>query len=622
MNRATPVLKMMLAVLLFWGMMGTAYADRIEDIKLTLVQNGMLDTVDQAGEFCNSTIVFRATNEGEKSSVLEMEVANSIGIAVKRVKLAPGESAVLRFQLPKIRDSYYHSGVSLVIKLDGKSYSHGFALTCHSGVGGVMFSNSLPENVKKVYYDDGGKYGGSSSRLSRSHAATDSVAKWSRNVYDYMGYSTIWLDANEYVPEDVKAVLRQWVFDGGHLARCVKLDGEWPKDVPEGKDGFAEQTFGRGSIGTFRLYKVKTSRELEALKQKSKKLNEQREKETGEKQENKESDEELASEPPDDLEYLNTSDRVMRFVKRSSHYNSMFPTPEKYSSKKQTSLFFLESPKINLLPLMLAMVVFVALVGPANYFYLRRKRREVLMLVTIPAFSLLFSLLVVLYVSVAFGFKLEGRINAFTYFDQNEKLASSVVACSMMANSTNRRELVFTEKDHLVLLNETPFVVLPKPGMVLASSLLTPRNPVGYFVRRCEKRNEKIRFIKKEGTAEAINGLPVPIEHLIARAPNGEAYKCASNIAEGARQALELCPKAPAAGKYTPDTLMKDILDRGLLKKNLSSMDLEVLFAYVPAGSYLAICSKPCFCTAGITPDEGMENYVVFGPVPWEKESE
>ena len=248
MKRATSALKMMLVMFLFWGMMGTARADRIEDVKLTLVQNGMLDTVNQAGEFCNSTIVFRATNEGEKASVLEMEVANDNGIAVKRVKLAPGESAVLRFQLPKLRNSYYHS-VSLVIKLNGKSYSHGFALPWHNGVEGLMFSNSLPENVKKVYYDDGGKYGGSSSRLSHPHAATDSVAKWSRNVYDYMGYSRIWIDANEYVPEDVMAVLRQWVFDGGHLARCVKLDGEWPKDVPEGKTVSRSRHSGVGALG-------------------------------------------------------------------------------------------------------------------------------------------------------------------------------------------------------------------------------------------------------------------------------------------------------------------------------------------------------------------------------------
>ena len=618
MKSATSAMKMMLVALLFLGMMGIAHADRIEDIKLTLVQNGMLDTVDQAGEFCNSTIVFRATNEGEKSSVLEMELANNWGIAVKRVKLAPGESAVLRFQLPKPHDPYDFRGVSLVIKLDGKSYSHSFALTCHSGVEGLMFSNSLPENIKKVYYDDGGAYGGSSSKLSRPHAATDSVAKWSRNVYDYMGYSTIWIDANEYVPEDVMAVLRQWVFDGGHLARFVKLDGAWPKDVPEGKDGFAEQSFGRGRIGTFRLYNVKTSRELEALKQNRKKLNEQRKKETGEKQENNESGEESASELPDDLEYLNTSNRVMHFVKRPSYYASIFP--DKYSSKKPTSVFFLESPKINLFPLMLVMLVFVALVGPANYFYMRKKKREPLLLVTIPAISLLFSLMVVFYVSVAFGFKLEGNVNGFTYFDQNEKLASSVVACSMMANSTNRRELVFTEKDHLVLLNETPFFVQSKPGMVLASSFLTPRNPVGYFVRRCEKRNEKIRLIQKDGTAEAINGLPVPIEHLIARTPNGDAYKCASPIAEGARQSLELCPKAPVAGKFSPDDAIKDIMEKGLLKKNLSSMDIEVLLAYVPKGSYLAVCSKPCFCTPGITPDEGNEKYVVFGPVPWEED--
>ena len=41
----------------------------------------------------------------------------------------------------------------LEIKVDGKKVSHGFALDRHGGVEGVMFSNSLPENIKKVYYD-------------------------------------------------------------------------------------------------------------------------------------------------------------------------------------------------------------------------------------------------------------------------------------------------------------------------------------------------------------------------------------------------------------------------------------------------------------------------------------
>ena len=606
MGRFHPVCLSRVLAALFLLVSSVVIAEKFGDVTMVRAGGEMLPTIDQGGYYCNTNVRFRVANTGAKPTTVRLALREPDFI--RQVRLEPGASTLLNFQAPATGygNSYRsYSSPQLSLWVDGVSHAHGFYFQ-RSGdynyLRGVLFSNSLPgDTLKYLFYWKQGK-----NATDKSYTASDSLENWSRKVYDYMGYSVIWIDANEYVPDEVKTVLRQWMFDGGRLVRCVMPDDQWPADVPD-KDGMNVKRVGKGDLVTFRpLARKQREKEFDEF------MNKARAYET--------------------YNHLELGAELPGIVNRQG-YNLLSSekgvgTEAEHALKSALALFdngkgkvqsvSIESPKVNLGPLMLAMLVFAVLVGPVNYLWLRKRRKEPLLLLTIPLISLAFCIMVVVFVSFSFGFKLEGNINAFTYFDQNEKVASSVFVCSLMANSSNRKELVFSEADHLIFKEKCSPLVLDKPGMVLDPGILKPRTPVNYIVRRCEPRSEKIRCIFKGTKAELVNGLSVPMEHFIARDGEGNAFRSTGKIAEGARHQLEKCTNMDIAKSLDANVLMTELCERELLKANMSNMDLDLLFHYLPKGSFLAICPKPCFSTSGILPDKGRANYVVFGPVTWE----
>ena len=67
---------------------------------------------------------------------------------------------------------------------------------------------------------------------------------------------------------------------------------------------------------------------------------------------------------------------------------------------------------------MILITAFAVLIGPVNYFYLRRKRMLWLLLVTVPATALVTSVLLVGYSVAAHGFSIRSRIRSLTVLDQ------------------------------------------------------------------------------------------------------------------------------------------------------------------------------------------------------------
>ena len=66
---------------------------------------------------------------------------------------------------------------------------------------------------------------------------------------------------------------------------------------------------------------------------------------------------------------------------------------------------------------MVLITVFAIVIGPVNYFYLRRKRLLWLLLVTVPATALVTSVLLVGYSVAAHGFSIRSRIRSLTVLD-------------------------------------------------------------------------------------------------------------------------------------------------------------------------------------------------------------
>ncbi len=82
---------------------------------------------------------------------------------------------------------------------------------------------------------------------------------------------------------------------------------------------------------------------------------------------------------------------------------------------------------------MVLITAFAVLIGPVNYFYLRRRRLLWLLLVTVPATALVTSVLLVGYSVAAHGFGIRSRIRSLTVLDQKSHRAVTVARLALFA---------------------------------------------------------------------------------------------------------------------------------------------------------------------------------------------
>jgi hypothetical protein len=80
---------------------------------------------------------------------------------------------------------------------------------------------------------------------------------------------------------------------------------------------------------------------------------------------------------------------------------------------------------------LLILFLFVLVIGPLNYIYLWRKKRQVLLVVTVPLFSIAFIALLTGYAFFLQGFGVRSRVVTFTVLDQNSKRAATRSSASL-----------------------------------------------------------------------------------------------------------------------------------------------------------------------------------------------
>ena len=93
---------------------------------------------------------------------------------------------------------------------------------------------------------------------------------------------------------------------------------------------------------------------------------------------------------------------------------------------------------------MVLITAFAVLIGPVNYFYLRRKRLLWLLLVTVPATALVTSALLVGYSVAAHGFSIRSRIRSLTVLDQKSHSAVTVARLALFAGLAPSRGMQFS----------------------------------------------------------------------------------------------------------------------------------------------------------------------------------
>ena len=241
---------------------------------------------------------------------------------------------------------------------------------------------------------------------------------------------------------------------------------------------------------------------------------------------------------------------------------------------------------------LLILLAFSFVIGPANYWFLLRKRRQVLLVLTAPLISAVFILLLAGYVVAGEGFGVRGRAMTVTMLDQVRMQAVTRASISLYASGMApsgglrfpRDVAVFaigtdgggSRVQHTMVLSEL---------QRYSSGVIQARSPTNLEEIASRPARERLSFNLEGNAIRVVNGLDSNISTLVYRTGNTR-YSLTAPLAAGGKGVLQ--PDGRPAGVAVPTDLPV-------------SARFAHLFANQPEGSYLAILERSPFWDPGVS---------------------
>ncbi len=271
----------------------------------------------------------------------------------------------------------------------------------------------------------------------------------------------------------------------------------------------------------------------------------------------------------------------------------------------------LPTPEVPVIWLAVLMLGFVVLIGPVNYFVLRKYHREMWILLTAPLLSLAFCGAVVATITFSEGWSSLGMARGMTWLDQRAGLAVTKAKVGVYSPlgfpgglSFDHDELVEFDTDGVGAIN-LDLTVRQHYGRAVAQ----PRVPLYYAVANVSHRSERLTFRAVAGRdeLEVVNGLGADIDRLAVRV-GGKTYAAESPVAAGARATLVLREPRHRMALFDKYTMWASA-DEQLF----DSTSPEVLLQSMDDLNYVAYCGKPLFYNPGTVPDQFDAKHIVAG---------
>jgi hypothetical protein len=239
----------------------------------------------------------------------------------------------------------------------------------------------------------------------------------------------------------------------------------------------------------------------------------------------------------------------------------------------------------------LILVLFSLIIGPANTWFLRRHRQQVLLVLTAPLVSAAFILLLAGYVIAGEGFGVRGRIASVTMLDQLRNQAVTRSSLSLYAAGMTpsggwrvpRDVAVFPLGTDGAGTSERLEIDLTE-GQRFSAGVIQARSPTNVDQIGFRTARERLTFTREGSGATVVNGLGTTVTALVYR--------------DGATWRL-LDERLPPGGKATLRTSGNGVA-------NLAPRDLPLwsriihLAQHQPVGSYLAVLDRSPFVEIGV----------------------
>jgi hypothetical protein len=221
--------------------------------------------------------------------------------------------------------------------------------------------------------------------------------------------------------------------------------------------------------------------------------------------------------------------------------------------------------KIPARGIVLIMLAFIIVIGPANIIYLNRRNRRTWMLWTIPAISFVTTLLVFAYSLLREGITPDTRIAGLTVLDQATHRAATIGATAFYCPLTPSGGLQFDFETEATPLVSVGFDRSGNSREVdwtqtqnFRRGWVSARVPAYFHLRKTETRRERLQVISENGKLEIVNGLGAGIKSLWLADANGKIY-FAGNIPAGQKTAMAASRNSSASAPTGAAGLKHDL---------------------------------------------------------------
>lgn len=273
----------------------------------------------------------------------------------------------------------------------------------------------------------------------------------------------------------------------------------------------------------------------------------------------------------------------------------------------------------------LLLIVFAILIGPVNFIWVRRTRRPVLLLVTIPVISGVSSVILLTYGILFQGLDVKVASHSIAMLDQREHRSSSIEKRVLYAGSAPSDGLrpEFGTSVHPVFQaaqggrDRLRLQIDRTDGTRLRADYLPTRSAIVQVL--CTERAERARLdVAVKGEELSVtNNLGTALERLVVRDRDGHYHELEARLSAGASATLQ--PLRDDRLKEVVEILRSPMLASPEL--DTTQLERGVEHALPPACYAAVLETSPFRDACGITPNETEGAHHLFGVLPFDEES-
>ncbi len=468
----------------------------------------------------------------------------------------------------------YLNAEPLEVYIDGRRAKQTLHLNYRYGNNECLVSPSLPvQDYRKLRFI-----------VDNAEATSITISQWGRYLRDYIGFLKIYLSSEDRLPPEVEEPIMQWVRLGGNLLILVPPDAPWPENVPQpAENGVYEKPLGWGRIIYCRPIAAADKKKAEEFVKSNKA-------------------------PVPSWRYTKSEEASLPDLGPAASFLRSHQSMGKQGPAMEPTNLMPNMMNVPLQLLFCVMLFFAILIGPVNFWVLKRRKKEPWILVTTPIISLLFCGVVILFITFKEGWYSRGRAVAVTLLDQTTQQAVTKGWMAVYAPIAPRGGFDFPMETCLAFRNSGGFTLDLDSSQHFDSGLIQPRIPLGYRTNQVTTQHERLQVQGIENKQmRLVNGLGGTLTELAVVGADGHIYRAEQPVAAGASVAIPASTAARSGVKQLRTGLLIQAFGNLPGKPNITFTAEQL-----PPGYYAAVADAPLFFAPGLIPEKfQMEQYII-----------